>query len=68
MTSEKTSPFVPEQCTDPQQVALYVKDLALELSRISENAGLMGLAACLRGAVVEGRRITIAGALLKLGS
>jgi hypothetical protein len=41
---------------EPADVAEFVADLAQEMAMMSEGARLQGLAACLRGAVLEARR------------
>jgi hypothetical protein len=46
----------------PEEVAAFVAELALDLEAMAESARLTGVAACLRGAVVEARRMEQAGA------
>jgi hypothetical protein len=41
----------------PDEVAAFVAALALDLEAMAERARLVGVAACLRGAVVEARRL-----------
>jgi hypothetical protein len=48
-------------------IAEYVRGIAGDLERMSQQAGLEGVAACLRAVVFEARRAKNEDRLLKLG-
>jgi hypothetical protein len=50
-----------------QDIADYIRGLATDLERLSQQAGLNGVAACLRAAATEARRAKNDARLLKLG-
>lgn len=50
-----------------QDIADYIRGLAIDLERLSQQAGLNGVAACLRAAATEARRAKNDARLLKLG-
>jgi hypothetical protein len=50
-----------------QDIADYIRGLATDLERLSQEAGLNGVAACLRAAATEARRAKNDARLLKLG-
>ncbi len=52
---------------DLQEVADFVRSLALELEQLSESAGMAATAACLRAAAAEARRAKHHDRLVKLG-
>jgi hypothetical protein len=45
----------------------YIRGMATDLERLSQQAGLTGVAACLRATVQEARRVKNDERLLKLG-
>jgi hypothetical protein len=48
-------------------IANYIRGIATDLERMSQEAGLEAVAACLRATVVEARRVRNDDRLLKLG-
>jgi hypothetical protein len=48
-------------------IADYIRGIATDLERMSQQAGLEGVAACLRATVSEARRVKNDERLLKLG-
>jgi orotidine-5'-phosphate decarboxylase len=50
-----------------QDITDYIRGMATDLERLSQQAGLSGVAACLRAAVAEARRAKNNERLLKLG-
>jgi hypothetical protein len=50
-----------------QDIADYIRGLATDLERLSQQAGLNSVAACLRAAASEARRAKDDARLLKLG-
>jgi hypothetical protein len=55
--SDLTTLFPPGEQPDPKDVAAYVADMAGELEELAEGAGLSGVAALMRAAVLEAGRI-----------
>ncbi len=51
----------------PSEIADYVRGIASDLERLSDEAGLDGVAACLRATVTEARRAKSADHMIKLG-
>lgn len=51
----------------PTEIADYVRGMATDLERMSQQSGLEGVAACLRAVVCEARRVKNDERLLKLG-
>jgi hypothetical protein len=62
--TQKISPSVAPQ---PVDIAEYVRVMATDLERLSQQSGLDGMAACLRAVVCEARRFKNDERLLKLG-
>jgi hypothetical protein len=50
-----------------QDIADYIRGLATDLERLSQQAGLSSVAACLRAAAAEAKRAKNDARLLKLG-
>jgi hypothetical protein len=50
-----------------QDIVDYIRGMATDLERMSQQAGLNGVAACLRATVCEARRVKNDQRLLKLG-
>jgi hypothetical protein len=50
-----------------QDIADYIRGMAIDLERLSQQAGFKGVAACLRAVVLEARRVKNDERLLKLG-
>lgn len=67
-SNTKLDPSKPHQViTDNQDIADYIRGMATDLERLSQQAGMIGVAACLRAAVSEARRVKNEERLLKLG-
>jgi outer membrane murein-binding lipoprotein Lpp len=49
------------------EIADYVRGLASDLERLSQEAGLDGVAACLRATITEARRAKSEYHMIKLG-
>jgi hypothetical protein len=63
-----TTPTHSNQNTaDNQDIVEYIRGMATDLERLSQQAGLTGIAACLRATVCEARRVKNDERLLKLG-
>jgi hypothetical protein len=57
----------PKATAQPTDIAEYVRGMATDLERLSQQSGLDGVAACLRAVVCEARRVKNDERLLKLG-
>jgi hypothetical protein len=68
-TNQKETNTMQANPTQPanQDIADYIRGLATDLERLSQEAGLNGVAACLRAAATEARRAKNDARLLKLG-
>jgi hypothetical protein len=49
------------------QIADYVRGIATDLERLSDEAGLASVAACLRATITEARRVKSEDNMIKLG-
>lgn len=65
MTSSQRAPQ--PNTSDATEIADYVRGLAIDLERLSQEAGLDGVAACLRATVTEARRAKSDSYMIKLG-
>jgi hypothetical protein len=60
--------YVVNQNTAPSQdIADYIRGIAIDLERLSQQGGMDGVAACLRAVVSEAKRYKNEERLLKLG-
>jgi hypothetical protein len=64
-TSNQRAPL--PNTSEATEIADYVRGLAIDLERLSQEAGLDGVAACLRATVTEARRAKSDGYMIKLG-
>ncbi len=62
-----STPVTPEISADRLEVADFIRNLVLELEQLSEDHDLEGVAACLRAAASEARRVKQRDRLIKLG-
>jgi hypothetical protein len=67
--TQTTPPSNPVHAASPanQDIADYIRGMAIDLERLSQQAGFNGVAACLRAVVLEARRVKNDERLLKLG-
>lgn len=56
-----------QQDTHVTDIADYIRGMATNLERLSQEAGLEGVAACLRATVTEARRAKSDEHMIKLG-
>jgi hypothetical protein len=67
LASSQTPPTPRVNSAGNQDIVEYIRGMAADLERLSQQAGLTGVAACLRATVCEARRVKNDERLLKLG-
>jgi hypothetical protein len=62
-----TKPAPVPNTAHASEIADYVRGMATDLEKLSQEAGLDGVAACLRAAITEARRAKSDEHMIKLG-